>query len=174
MPKRRDRPRSPFSRPRRVELGTGEASYSSRAVVSEREGGRLVQSESLARQCFEAGRDPDFPRRFKELLHPDVAVSVRTADGEWVEGAEAVGELLDRNADAPVFQAADDRYLPIDEERVVVEGRLRWMDEGRTLRDEPAIWALEFRDGLLYRSITVRSVAEAEAVLAAGRASPAD
>ena len=133
-----------------------------------------MESERLARQCFEAGRDPDFPRRFKELLHPDVAVSVRTAEGQWVEGADAVGELLDRNAEAPVFQAADDRYLPLDDERVVVEGRLRWMDGERMLRDEPAIWAIEFRDGLLYRSIAVRSVAEAEALLAAGRTTPVD
>ena len=128
-------------------------------------------SERLARECFEAGRDHDFPRRFKELLHPEVAVAVKSADGEWVEGADAVGELLDRNSEAPVFEATDERYVTLDDERVVVEGRLRWMDEGRTLRDEPAIWALEFRDGLLYRSVAVRSVAEAEAFLTAGRTS---
>lgn len=134
-----------------------------------------MQSERLARQCFEAGRDPDFPRRFKELLHPDVAVSLKSTEGAWIEGAEAVGEILDRNAAAPVFDAIDDRYLPLDEDRVVVEGRLRWMDEEeRMLRDEPMVWAIEFRDGLLYRSIVVRSVAEAEALLPGERSTPTD
>lgn len=131
----------------------------------------MVQSERLARLCFDAGRDPDFPRRFKDLLHPDVAVSLKTAEGEWLQGAEAVGEALERNAQAPVFEAVADLYHPLDDERVVVEGRLRWMDgDDRTLRDEPAIWAIEFRDGLLHRSISVRSLAEGEALLAAGRA----
>lgn len=132
-----------------------------------------MESERLARLCFEAGRDPDFPRRFKELLHPDVVVAVKTRAGEWLHGADAVKEFLDERASAPVYEAADELYHPIDDERVVVEGRLRWMDEDRMLRDDPAIWAIEFRDGLLYRSIAVRSLAEAETVLSAG-SSPAD
>lgn len=127
-----------------------------------------MESERLARLCFEAGRDPDFPRRFKDLLHPEVAAALKTLGGEWLHGREAVSELLDRRAEAPVYEAVDERYHPLDDERVVVEGRLRWMD-ARTLRDDPVIWAIEFRDGLLYRSIAVRSLAEAEAVLAAER-----
>jgi hypothetical protein len=49
---------------------------------------------------------------------------------------------------------------------VVVEGRMRWIDEERILRDDPVIWALEFRDGLLVRSLTAQSVLEAQALLA--------
>jgi hypothetical protein len=128
-----------------------------------------MESERLARLCFEAGRDPDFPRRFKELLHPDVAVLLKADPGEWLHGAEAVGAVLDRRAEATVFEAVDERYHALDDERVVVQGRLRWTDEERTLRDDPAVWAVEFRDGLLYRSIATRSVAEAEAVLVAAR-----
>ena len=128
-----------------------------------------MESERLARLCFDAGRDPDFPRRFKALLHPDVAVSLKARPGEWLYGAGAVGELLDERAGAAVYEALDERYVPIDDARIVVEGRLRWTDRERTLRDDPAVWALEFRDGLLYRSIATRSVAEAEAVLASGR-----
>ena len=128
-----------------------------------------MESERLARLCFEAGRDPDFPRRFKELLHPEVAVALKTQGGEWLHGGEAVGALLDQLAGAPIYEAMDERYHAIDDERVVVEGRLRWMDDDRTLRDDPAIWAIEFRDGLLFRSIAVHSLAEAEAALSAGR-----
>ena len=129
-----------------------------------------MESERLARLWFEAGRDPDAARRLKELLHPEIAVALKTEGGEWLHGAEAVSEFLEQRADAPIYEAIDEVYHPIDEVRVVVEGRLRWMGgHDRMLRDDAAIWALEFRDGLLYRSIAVRSVAEAEAVLAVGR-----
>jgi hypothetical protein len=128
-----------------------------------------TESERLARLCFDAGRDPDFPRRFKELLHPDVAVSLKAAAGAWLHGADAVGEVLDERAGSAVYEAVDERYHPLDDERIVVEGRLRWTDEERMLRDDPAVWAIEFRDGLLFRSIAARSVAEAEALLTAGR-----
>jgi hypothetical protein len=47
------------------------------------------------------------------------------------------------------------------------------MDDERVLRDDPMIWALQFRDGLLFRSLSARSVIEAQAILAAGAASDA-
>lgn len=129
----------------------------------------MLESEGLARACFEAGRDPDFPRRFKELLHPDVSVLMRTRGNGWLHGFVAVSEALDQLADAPVYEAIDESYRPIDDERVIVEGRLRWMDETRVLRDDPVVWGLEFKDGLLHRSLATRSIVEAEAALAAER-----
>jgi hypothetical protein len=33
------------------------------------------------------------------------------------------------------------------------------------IRDDPVIWAMEFRESLLYRFIAVRTMFEAEAVL---------
>ena len=129
-----------------------------------------MESERLARVCFDAGRDSDFPRRFKDLLHPDVEVLLKAGPSGWLHGADAVGELLNERAGAAVYEALDERYHPLDDERVIVEGRLRWTDDRRTLRDDPAVCAIEFRDGLLYRSIATRSVAEAEALLTASRA----
>ena len=70
------------------------------------------------------------------------------------------------------FETHPEVFRPIDDYRVVVEGRLRWMDEDRILRDDPLVWAFEFRDGLLYRSTPAQSVLEAEALLAARRDSP--
>ena len=134
-------------------------------------GAREPESERLARVCFEAGRDPDFPRRFKELLHPDVEVVLKAPPATGLRGAEAVGRVVEERAGWAVYEALDERYHALDDERVVVEGRLRWTDEDRTLRDDPAVWAVEFRDGLLYRSIAARSVADAEALLLAGRSS---
>jgi hypothetical protein len=37
------------------------------------------------------------------------------------------------------------------------------------IRDDPAVWAMEFRDELLLRFVAVRSVLEAEAILALPR-----
>ena len=129
----------------------------------------MLKSERLARLCFDAGRDPDFPRRFKELLPPDIAVSLKAEAGAWLHGADAVGEVLEARAGSGVYEALAERYHPLDDERVVVEGRLRWTDAERMLRDDPAVWAIEVRDGLLFRSVATRSVAEAEALLTAGR-----
>jgi hypothetical protein len=44
---------------------------------------------------------------------------------------------------------------------------MRWMNEDRILRDDPVILALEFRDGLLFRSTPAQSVLEAQAMLSA-------
>ena len=56
-------------------------------------------------------------------------------------------------------------YLPLDEDRVVVEGRIRWIDDERVIRDDPVTWAMEFRDGLLVRVIPARTLVEAETIL---------
>ncbi len=52
---------------------------------------------------------------------------------------------------------------------MIVEGRLRWIDEDRVIRDDPVVWALQFRDGLLLRFVAVRSALDAEAVLGVSR-----
>jgi hypothetical protein len=66
-----------------------------------------------------------------------------------------------------LFEVSTDVVTPLDDARVVVEGRLRWIDDERVIRDDPVIWAMEFRDELLHRFVAVRTMLEAEAVLAA-------
>ena len=56
-------------------------------------------------------------------------------------------------------------YQALDDDRVVVEGRIRWIDEDRVIRDDPVTWAMEFRDGLLVRFIPARTLVEAETIL---------
>jgi hypothetical protein len=58
-------------------------------------------------------------------------------------------------------------FHPVDANRVVVEGRMRWMDDERVIRDDPAIWAMEFREGLLVRFVPARTLVEAETVIGA-------
>ncbi len=84
--------------------------------------------------------------------------------GEVLHGRDEVvafaRELVDQyyETQADVFKAIDARH-------VVVEGRIRWMDEARVIRDDPMIWAIELRDGLLWRSTPAQSVLEAEVIL---------
>jgi hypothetical protein len=102
-----------------------------------------------------------------ELVHEDVEIVLRSMrPGEVLRGRDAVAGFLKWTSES-FFETHPEVFLPIDGERIVVEGRLRWMDEERVLRDDPMIWALEFRDGLLYRSRPAHSVLEAEALLTA-------
>ena len=125
-----------------------------------------MESERLARRYFaffaRGEKDP-----LLELVHSDVEVRLKTVRrGELIKGREALGTFLDELGEM-FFESHADVFRPFDEERVVVEGRIRWMDDDRILRDDPMIWALEFREGLLYRSTPAQSVLEAEALLAA-------
>ena len=58
-------------------------------------------------------------------------------------------------------------YQALDDDRIVVEGRMRWIDDDRVIRDDPVIWAMEFRDGLLARFVPARTLVEAETILGA-------
>lgn len=69
------------------------------------------------------------------------------------------------NLGPSLYEAAAGSFEPIDDQRVVVEGRLRWIDDDRVIRDDPVIWAMEFRDGLLARFIPARTRVEAETIL---------
>ena len=60
-------------------------------------------------------------------------------------------------------------FTPLDENRVIVEGRVRWFDDDNVLRDDSRIWALEFSDGLLLLSAPAGNRIEAELILSASQ-----
>jgi ketosteroid isomerase-like protein len=126
-------------------------------------------AERLARLYFELSGGAGNPRML-ELIHPDVEMMVRKLGGRRRlrgkgEVARFLEELPTRFA---LYQSVAEEFTAVDDDRVIVEGRLRWMDDDRVLRDDPVIWAFEFREGLLFRSTSARSVSEAQAILAAG------
>jgi ketosteroid isomerase-like protein len=104
--------------------------------------------------------------RLLELVHPDVEIVLKSTAGEILRGRDAVAAFVEESA-ARFHETHPDVFRPLDDERIVVEGRMRWMNEERILRDDPVILALEFRGGLLYRSTPAQSVLEAQAFLSA-------
>ncbi len=139
--------------------------------MAEQGGLAPATSERLARLYFDLARDGDVPNLLG-LCHEDVELTLKTRSGKSLRGRDEVARFLAEVSESnPLFEATAERFRVVDGDRVIVEGRMRWMDADRVLRDDPVVWALEFRDGLLLRSMPVRSVGEAEAALL--RASPA-
>jgi len=101
------------------------------------------------------------------MLHEDVVIVSKVRPGEIVEGREAVAAFVESIVSHSLYDAVADDYTPLDEERVVIEGRMRWIDEERVIRDDPAVWAMEFRDGLVLRFLPARTALEAETLLTA-------
>jgi ketosteroid isomerase-like protein len=126
----------------------------------------MVASERLARRYFAlfAGGRVD---ELVEILHPEVELTLKTSPGRVLRGPEDVARYVEEMS-GNFYEAVPERFRPLDEERIVVEGRIRWAGEDRVLRDDPIVLALRFRDGLLLRSTPAQTVLEAETILAAG------
>lgn len=128
----------------------------------------LAVSERLARRWFGAVARRAFDE-LPDLLHDDIRIVSRVQAGTVVDGREDATHLIEDVVATSLYEAVPEVYLPIDDARIAVEGRMRWMDDDRVIRDDPIVWALEFRDGLLVRFLPARSLIEAEAALAAER-----
>jgi len=100
-------------------------------------------------------------------MHPEVELTLKSSrSGEVLRGRNAVVAFA-REQSGHLFETSAEVFEPLDETRIVVEGRMRWLDEERVLRDDPVVWALEFSEGLLRRSTPAQSVLEAKMILAA-------
>ena len=126
----------------------------------------MLQSERLARRWWALVQARAFDR-LAELLHDDVVVVSKIQPGRVLEGRSKVARFVEETLADSLYEASTNAYLPIDDERIVVEGRLRWIDEQRVIRDDPVVWAMEFRDGLLVRFVPARTQVEAETILGA-------
>jgi hypothetical protein len=103
-----------------------------------------------------------------ELCHPEIEAVLRSPSGQVARGVDEIARYFrEVLAERPIYEVSVAEVRSLDDRRVVVEGRMRWMDDDRVLRDDPVVWALELEDGLLRRSTAVRTVTEAEALLSA-------
>jgi hypothetical protein len=123
-------------------------------------------SERVARRWWALVAERAFDQ-LVELLHDDVVVVSKIQPGAVLEGRDEVAHWIEGTLADSLYEAITTEYLPLDDERIVVEGRLRWIDEERVIRDDPVTWAMEFRDGLLARLVPARTQVEAETILGA-------
>jgi hypothetical protein len=123
-------------------------------------------SERLARRWWALVDQRAFDQ-LGELLHDEVVVVSKIQPGVVLEGRDEVLRFVAETLADSLYEATTSEYLPLDEERIVVEGRVRWIDDERVIRDDPVTWAMEFRDGLLVRFVPARTQVEAETILGA-------
>jgi hypothetical protein len=124
----------------------------------------MIESERLARRYFTL-ISQDNREELLEILHPEVELVLKTTrPGDVLRGPAEIGRFLDEISER-FYETVSEIFRPVDDARIVVEGRIRWVDEDRVLRDDPMIWALEFREGLLFRSMPAQTALEAESIL---------
>lgn len=123
------------------------------------------QSERLARRWFSLVEHRAFDQ-LDDLVHPSIVLVSKIRPGLSLEGKEAFLRFVREELSDSLHEAVTTTYRALDDERVVVEGRIRWVDEDRVLRDDPVTWAIGFEDGLLRQFVAVRNQVEAESVLA--------
>jgi len=102
-----------------------------------------------------------------DLVHDEVVLVSKIRPGLVLEGKREVVQHVQDELAEQLYEATTNAFLPIDEDRIVVEGRIRWIDDERVIRDDPVTWAMEFRGGLLARFIPARTRVEAETMLGA-------
>lgn len=128
----------------------------------------VPESERLARRFF-AAHEQGGPRAKLDLVHPEIEMVLKTRrPGDVLRGKDEVAGFIDE-IEGSLYELVAEVYRPLDDDRIVVEGRIRWTDETRILRDDRVIWALEFRDGLVWRSAPASSRIQAETILEASR-----
>ena len=124
----------------------------------------IDESERLARRWFMLAERRSFDELVK-LLAEDVVVVSKVEAGTTFEGREQFAQFLRGRVADSLFEVTADVYRPLDDNRVIVEGRMRWMDDERVIRDDPVVWAMTFEDGLLQRFVPARTAIEAEKLL---------
>ncbi len=137
--------------------------------ISEGSAPRVVESERLARRYFSLFGQHAF-EKLREVVHPDVTLELKAVQpGHVVRGRDDFIRFMEQEFDRHLWEAAAHVFTPLDENRVIVEGRVRWFDDENVLRDDSRIWALEFCDGFLLLSAPASSIAEAEMILSSSQ-----
>jgi hypothetical protein len=123
-----------------------------------------MESERLARRWFSVVQERAFDQ-LGELVDPSIVLVSKVRPGEVVEGRDEFVRFVQDTLANSLYESVVSSFQALDDERIVVEGRIRWIDDDRVIRDDPVTWAMEFRDGLLVRFVPARTHVEAETIL---------
>jgi hypothetical protein len=94
-------------------------------------------------------------------LHPGAVIVPRAAGGVELRGRDAIREWLAESRRWIHYRIQPINLLPLSDDAVVVTGRVQWMKQDAVFRETYCVWSVEFRDGLVYRSIAFPSIGEA-------------
>jgi len=122
----------------------------------------MTGCEDLAAHLFDLWASGD-SEKLVALMHPEAEFS--TESGATLTRPELEAAMREAAEDAVATKRVAHRFHPVDESRIAVEGRILAPTPGGGFKDHPAAWALTFRDGLLYRTWSERSLAGAIARL---------
>ena len=154
----------PGDLPTETSVGGAAAHATYTPRIPDRPLSEAVASERLARRWFATIQRGAYDE-LDGLIHEDVELVSKVRPGTSVHGRNDVIRFIEEDVAPSLFEAATEVFTPIDEARVIVEGRVRWIDDERVIRDDPVIWAVEFRDELLLRFVATRTMLEAESIL---------
>jgi SnoaL-like domain len=126
-----------------------------------------LASEHHARRYFELF-NAHSREGLAELVHPDVVLELQAVEfGRVLRGRDELMAFFAEQWSRRRWDAVVHLIQAVEEDKAIVQGRVRWIDDEHVLRDDSRVWALQFRDGLLLRSIPAGSIAEAQARLSA-------
>ena len=144
-----------------------EPQWSETRTVTSRTGAAAsptLESERLAREFFRRSAEGHHERNLP-FIHPEAEIAP-THDPSIIASPAGVAAHLQSDMEPRVLDARGDVFTPLDNARIIVEGHVRVTRPGGGFDAHPVVWALVFRDGLLYRGWALRSVNEAEQRLA--------
>jgi hypothetical protein len=99
-----------------------------------------------------------------EQLHPNAVIVPIAAPDLELRGPAEVGEFLESETVRRwLYEVRGDRFTPVGERWVIVEGRARFSNPEPTggFHDRSSVWLTEFEGGLLIRSEPMDSVEDA-------------
>ena len=88
----------------------------------------MATSERLARRWFATIQRGAYDE-LDELVHEDVELSSKLRPGTTVHGRSDVVRFIETEVAPNLFEASTEVFTPLDDDRVIVEGRVRWIDD---------------------------------------------
>jgi hypothetical protein len=121
---------------------------------------RTLAPIEVVNACLKAHRTTDWDR-LRELFHPEARIGVFAGGGEPGDPGQAIADMQRVHQDV-VYQASVSTIRELDEQAVLLRGRVRYVTDSGGISDVERYWLYVIREGRLYRSAVFKT---AEAAL---------
>jgi len=99
------------------------------------------------------GRQKELPK----YMHPDIRIRAFLPPNPVLDLAALRRNIRERSRDK-IREARAHSIERVGDRRYLAIGRVRWSDPGGGFTDVPAAWAIEVKDGLIYRMFGASNV----------------